>query len=307
MRCPSCGQKDSRVIDSRPCADCAQIRRRRFCPQCNYRFTTYETFEEVPIVVIKKDGRREEFNRQKMIDGLVKACEKRKIPLEKMEALVDGMVSEIRDRKQSEATVEEIGEMILQRLLDLDKIAYVRFVSVYRNFEAPEDFLREVEHLFEGKVRREAVTLKVKYVRDVDLPLPSYAHEGDSGVDLYNAGDGVSIAPGDRVKIPTGIAVSVPIGYELQIRPRSGLAIEHGLTVINSPGTIDSGYRGELAVVLINTDKDVPARLKKGERVAQAVLTRCERIHWEKVEELDESARGEGGFGSTGGDGSDDV
>ena len=300
MRCPGCGFKDSRVIDSRPSGDGAQIRRRRVCPECNRRFTTYETFEEAPIVVIKKDGRREEFNRQKVLDGFVKACEKRPIPLSNLENLVDEMIAQVRERKVAEVTVQEIGEMAVNHLLDLDTIAYVRFVSVYRNFDKPEDFLREVEHLFLGNTKKSPIPIQVKRVRDTDVPLPTYAHEGDAGVDLYNAADPITIKPGERALVPTGLAVAIPAGFELQIRPRSGLAVKHGLTVVNAPGTIDSGYRGEIGVIVLNTDKKKSVTLETGERIAQAVLSRCEVIAWEQVEELTDTVRGEGGFGSTG-------
>ncbi len=303
MRCPACGHKDSRVIDSRPSGDGAQIRRRRVCPICNRRFTTYETFEEAPIVVIKKDGRREEFNKQKVLDGLVKACEKRPIPLSELDNLVDEMIAEVRERKMPEVTVKEIGEMAVTRLLALDTIAYVRFVSVYRSFEEPEDFLREVEHLFQGDKRKSPITVQVKRVRDTDVPLPSYAHDGDAGVDLYNADEAITIKPGERALVPTGLAVAIPPGFELQIRPRSGLAVKHGLTVVNAPGTIDAGYRGEIGVIVLNTDKEKSITLETGERIAQAVLSRCETISWEQVEELTDSGRGDGGFGSTGREG----
>lgn len=305
MRCPACGARDTRVIDSRPSVEGDQIRRRRVCPECSRRFTTYETVDTVPLVVVKKDGRRQEFNPQKLLDGLVKACEKRPVPLDDLRALVDDIAAELRGDRSSEVPVGRIGELALGRLQDLDTIAYVRFASVYRNFEEPEDFLREVEHVFRGEGRSgsrsgNGVTVRVTRVREGDLPLPAYAHDGDAGVDLVNAGESLTLRPGERALVPTGLAVAVPPGYELQIRPRSGLALRHGLTVVNAPGTVDAGYRGEVGVILLNTDPGSTVTIERGERVAQAVLARCERIAWEEVASLDDTGRGEGGFGSTG-------
>jgi transcriptional repressor NrdR len=300
MQCPFCSGVDSKVSDSRSTAESTQIRRRRICNECGGRFTTYEVIERSPIVVIKKDGYRQEFDRQKVLAGLIKACEKRPVPLGKLENLVDEMEIEIRDHKTSEIEVEKIGEMVLSRLLEVDKIAYVRFVSVYRRFETGEDFLREVEHLFmDYSTSRKSVNVKVKQLRK-GYPLPVYAHSYDAGVDLINAGESISIAPGKRAMIPTGIAVEIPGGFELQIRPRSGLAIKEGITVLNSPGTIDAGYRGEIGIILLNTDSNTEVHIKSGQRIAQAVLARCERLVWEEVDSLEESSRGEGGFGSSG-------
>jgi len=132
-----------------------------------------------------------------------------------------------------------------------------------------------------------------------DIPLPQYRHRGDAGVDLFNAGEKISLKPQERALIPAGIRIAVPSGYELQIRPRSGLAINKGLTVLNSPGTIDSTYRGEVKVILLNTSKET-VEIEKGERIAQAVLKKVEIIEWEECEKLNETMRNEGGFGSTG-------
>jgi dUTP pyrophosphatase len=132
------------------------------------------------------------------------------------------------------------------------------------------------------------------------LPLPSYATEGSSGVDLTAATDEpIILAPGARAAIPTGIALALPLGYEAQVRPRSGLALRHGLTVLNSPGTIDSDYRGEIRVILANLGSD-KVTIARGERIAQLVLARVQRIAWRPVSELPQSVRGQGGFGSTG-------
>jgi len=143
--------------------------------------------------------------------------------------------------------------------------------------------------------------LKIRVTRlRKDIPLPQYSHQGDAGVDLLNAGEGIYLKPQERALVPTGIKVAIPSGYELQIRPRSGLAINKGLTILNTPGTIDSGYRGEIKVIIFNTNPGETIEIKKGERIAQAVLKKVEHIEWEEWERLDETRRNEGGFGSTG-------
>ena len=132
------------------------------------------------------------------------------------------------------------------------------------------------------------------------LPLPSYATKGSSGMDLLAAIDEpVCLSPGKTVLVPTGICVAIPPGFELQIRPRSGLAIKHGITVINAPGTIDSDYRGEIKVGLTNLGQE-PFEIKRGMRIAQAVLSRVYRVLWQEAEELSRTDRGSGGFGHTG-------
>ncbi|MFJ6418154.1 dUTP diphosphatase [Paeniglutamicibacter sp. NPDC091659] len=135
---------------------------------------------------------------------------------------------------------------------------------------------------------------------DPELPVPSYAHEGDAGADLC-AREDVTLAPGERVLVPTGVSIALPLGYVGLIHPRSGLATKHGLTVVNAPGTVDAGYRGELKVTLLNTDVRTPIALKRGDRIAQLVIQKVERATFIQVEELDETVRGAGGFGSTGG------
>ncbi len=135
---------------------------------------------------------------------------------------------------------------------------------------------------------------------DPDLPLPSYAREGDAGADLV-ARTTVRLAPrGGRVLVPTGIALAIPPGYAGFVQPRSGLALRHGVTCLNTPGLIDSGYRDELAVLLVNTDPDAAYEVQRGDRIAQLVIQRVESADFGEVEELDESQRGLGGFGSTG-------
>lgn len=131
------------------------------------------------------------------------------------------------------------------------------------------------------------------------LELPAYATEGAAGMDVLSAED-VSLAPGARHAVATGLAVAIPQGYEIQVRPRSGLALKHGITVANAPGTIDSDYRGELKVILINHGSE-PFEIRRADRIAQLVLAPVTRASWLPVEELDETVRGEGGFGSTGG------
>ena len=135
---------------------------------------------------------------------------------------------------------------------------------------------------------------------DPDLPLPTYAHPGDAGADLVTAVD-VRLEPGERALVPTGIAIAVPEGYVALVHPRSGLAARHGLSIVNTPGTVDAGYRGEIKVLLVNLDPASPIELSRGDRVAQLVLQRVERAAFTEVASLPESARGSGGYGSTGG------
>jgi dUTP pyrophosphatase len=144
-------------------------------------------------------------------------------------------------------------------------------------------------------------TLAVQVVRlDAGLPLPAYAHPGDAGADLLTSVD-VSLAPGERCLVPTGIALAVPEGYVALVHPRSGLAARHGLSIVNTPGTIDAGYRGEIKVLLVNHDPREPIELRRGDRVAQLVFQRVEHAAFTEVEALPDSARGSGGYGSTGG------
>ncbi|MDX2000008.1 MAG: dUTP diphosphatase [Thermoanaerobaculia bacterium] len=133
-----------------------------------------------------------------------------------------------------------------------------------------------------------------------DLPLPAYASAGSSGLDLVAAVPStVILAPGERRLVPTGFALELSPGFEAQVRPRSGLALKHGVTVLNAPGTIDSDYRGEVGVILVNHGS-APVEIRRGERIAQLVLARVERLEWHVAEELGETDRGGGGFGSTG-------
>jgi dUTP pyrophosphatase len=149
-----------------------------------------------------------------------------------------------------------------------------------------------------------APTLDVALRRlDPDLPAPSYAHPGDAGADLVTAVD-VRLAPGERALVPTGVAIALPEGYVALVHPRSGLAARHGLSIVNTPGTVDSGYRGEIKVLLINHDPVEPIELDRGDRIAQLVIQRVERACFVEVDVLPDSVRGAGGYGSTGGFGS---
>lgn len=135
---------------------------------------------------------------------------------------------------------------------------------------------------------------------DKGLPAPAYAHPGDAGADLCTGVD-VTLEPGQRALVPTGIAVALPQGYVALVHPRSGLAARHGLSIVNTPGTVDAGYRGEVMVLLINHDPEEPVRLRRGDRIAQLVIQRVEQARFVEVDELPDSVRGAGGYGSTGG------
>jgi dUTP pyrophosphatase len=134
---------------------------------------------------------------------------------------------------------------------------------------------------------------------DPDIPLPRYAKGGDAGADIVSRID-ITLAPGERALVPTGIAIALPDGYVALVHPRSGLAIKHGVTMVNAPGTVDAGYRGELQIILINHDKSESVSFKRGDRIAQLVIQKVERAEFVEVHELPGSGRGAGGFGSTG-------
>ncbi|WP_404799697.1 dUTP diphosphatase [Arthrobacter gallicola] len=144
-----------------------------------------------------------------------------------------------------------------------------------------------------------SVKVQLKMLDD-GLEAPSYAHPGDAGADLRSRID-VELAPGERRLVPTGVSIALPFGYVALIHPRSGLATKHGLSIVNAPGTVDAGYRGEISVTLLNTDVSEPISLKRGDRIAQMVIQRVEYADFEPVDELTGSVRGAGGFGSTGG------
>ncbi|WP_308281488.1 dUTP diphosphatase [Cellulomonas sp. PS-H5] len=148
-------------------------------------------------------------------------------------------------------------------------------------------------------VAPETLTIGLRRL-DEGVPVPAYAHPGDAGADLVTRVD-ATIEPGERATLPTGIAIALPEGYAAFVHPRSGLAARHGLTIVNAPGTVDAGYRGEIAVTLLNTDAREPVVLHRGDRVAQLVIQRVERALFVEVDELPDSVRGTGGFGSSGG------
>lgn len=144
-------------------------------------------------------------------------------------------------------------------------------------------------------------TIKISIkMLDQELPVPRYAHPSDAGADLH-ARTSLVLEPGQRALVATGIALALPHGYVGLVHPRSGLATKHGITVVNAPGTVDAGYRGEIMVTLLNTDKDQPFEINRGDRIAQLVIQKVEQAAFISVDSLDDSARGAGGFGSTGG------
>ncbi len=147
MRCPFCKKPDSRVIDSRAAEDGNTIRRRRECSGCGKRFTTYEVLEMVPLMVIKNDGRRELFDREKLLKGLIRSCDKRDISMERIVALENDIERELRNTMEREVTARSIGELVMERLKDFDEVAYIRFASVYRKFRDISNFLDELEKL----------------------------------------------------------------------------------------------------------------------------------------------------------------
>lgn len=147
MKCPFCQKGQNKVVDSRLSQNGRAIRRRRECLRCKKRFTTYEYIEETPLMVIKKDGRREPFDRNKLLAGIVKACEKRPISMERLEKLVNSIEQNIQKDFQREVRSKAIGELVMKKLYDLDEVAYVRFASVYRQFKDVNQFMKEIKHL----------------------------------------------------------------------------------------------------------------------------------------------------------------
>ncbi len=154
MKCPFCANIDDKVIDSREGRLGDTIRRRRECLKCGRRFTTYERIDEIPYMVIKKDGRRERFERQKILQGLLKACEKRPVPTPKLEGIVDEIEGVVQESTERELTTTEIGEMIMRGLKKLDKVAYVRFASVYMDFKDVQEFMSELKNLLKDRVKK---------------------------------------------------------------------------------------------------------------------------------------------------------
>jgi|SRR5436190_10916555 len=147
MRCPFCGATKDRVVDSRESRDHVTIRRRRECLSCERRFTSYEQIEDIPYLVVKSDGSRQEFDRKKLLQGLLKACEKRPVPLKKLEDVVDEIQNRLHEREDREISTAEIGAMVMESLRELDQVAYVRFASVYRKFEDIGAFMEELKTL----------------------------------------------------------------------------------------------------------------------------------------------------------------
>jgi len=147
MKCPFCEKTNTRVIDSRPGKIDFEVRRRRECQECNSRFTTYERIEQAPVMIIKKDGRREAFNREKVLTGIKKACEKRAISINLIEETVDGIERELRETNKREIPAKVVGEKIIKALKQIDDVAYVRFASVYREFKDVADFIQELKGL----------------------------------------------------------------------------------------------------------------------------------------------------------------
>ncbi|MDP9267322.1 MAG: transcriptional regulator NrdR [Acidobacteriota bacterium] len=152
MKCPFCGFVNDKVVDSRESKEGESIRRRRECLKCEKRFTTYERIDEIPYMVVKKDGRREKFDRQKVLSGILRACEKRPVSMGKMEQIVNEVETYVIDSSERERKTSEVGEVIMQRLKKLDKVAYVRFASVYMDFKDVKEFMNELKDLLKDKV-----------------------------------------------------------------------------------------------------------------------------------------------------------
>ena len=151
MKCPFCGDQDSKVVDSRHSEDGLSIRRRRECMKCQRRFTTYEYVETLPIIVVKRDGSRQAFDRNKILNGMVRACEKRQVPFATLEKVTTEIEQNIQNSLEREVTADKIGEMVMERLKPLDEVAYIRFASVYRRFQDVNSFMQEVSRFLEGK------------------------------------------------------------------------------------------------------------------------------------------------------------
>jgi transcriptional repressor NrdR len=151
MKCPYCGFAQDRVVDSRESKEADSIRRRRECESCQKRFTTYERIDEIPYMVVKKDGRREKFDRQKVLAGLIQSCQKRSVSAAQLESIVDQVEAFVVDSPERERSTSSVGELIMSRLKDIDTVAYIRFASVYRDFKDVREFKAELEELLSGK------------------------------------------------------------------------------------------------------------------------------------------------------------
>lgn len=165
MYCPNCQHKDTNVVDSRINVDGTSIRRRRKCPKCEERFTTYEYIEQVPLMVVKRDGRRQSFDRTRILNGLMKACEKRPVSIEQIELIVDDIEHAIRKKFDREVASKEIGELIMNKLANLDEVAYVRFASVYRQFRDVNQFMSELQ----GILGRNKIKVKKNKIKKVKI------------------------------------------------------------------------------------------------------------------------------------------
>lgn len=168
MRCPNCQHKDTNVVDSRINVDGTSIRRRRFCPKCEQRFTTYEYVEQVPLMVVKRDGRRQSFDRTRVLSGLMKACEKRPVSIEQIEGVVDEIEHAIRKKFDTEVASKDIGELIMNKLATLDEVAYVRFASVYRQFRDVNQFMSELQGIL-GRNKTKDKKIKLKKTKMKNL------------------------------------------------------------------------------------------------------------------------------------------
>lgn len=162
MKCPFCGHLEDKVVDSREAKDGDSIRRRRECMECARRFTSYERIDEVPYMVVKKDGRRETFDRGKIMNGLLRACEKRPISANQLESLINSVEKYVQDSPDRERRTEQVGKMIMRRLKELDKVAYVRFASVYLEFEDVSEFMEELKILVRGREKAKQIRRKTK-------------------------------------------------------------------------------------------------------------------------------------------------
>ena len=151
MKCPFCGYSESKVVDSRPAEEGATIRRRRECLSCQKRFTTYEIMERLPLIVVKKDGSRQTFDKQKLINGMLRACEKRPVPIAELQAVADEIEQELQNSLEREIKTTEVGEMVMNSLKALDEVAYVRFASVYRQFRDINTFMEELNKLLKDE------------------------------------------------------------------------------------------------------------------------------------------------------------
>ncbi|WP_029331131.1 transcriptional regulator NrdR [Exiguobacterium oxidotolerans] len=159
MRCPACNYNGTKVLDSRPVQDFGSIRRRRECESCGYRFTTFEMIEQTPLIIVKKDGTRDEFNRDKILRGLVRACEKRPISIEQLETVVSRVEKALRETAQHEIPSEQVGRLVLNELASVDEVAYVRFASVYKQFKDINVFFQELSELMERHQENERENL----------------------------------------------------------------------------------------------------------------------------------------------------